>query len=85
MNLILAIIVSAAIDSTMLFIGDQTQVHLQATCDEAEVVQMPVYGEVLIPEVEIVERTVVDTVKLADGRYALKQDLTVTAFKDSLF
>lgn len=85
MNILLAIIVSATIDSTMLFIGDQTQIHLQATCEPTEKVQMPVYGETLIPEVEIVERTVVDTTKLADGRYTLKQDLTVTSFKDSLF
>lgn len=85
MNILLAIIVSATIDSTMLFIGDQTQIHLQATCEPTEYVQMPVYGETLIPEVEIVDRTVVDTTKLSDGRYTLKQDLTVTSFKDSLF
>ena len=85
MNILLAIIVSAAIDSTTLFIGDQTNVHLQATCDQSEQVQMPVYGETLIPEIEIVERTNVDTTKLKDGRYQLNQTLTVTSFKDSLF
>ena len=84
-NLLLAIIVSASIDSTMLFIGDQTQIHLQATCEPTEQVQMPVYGETLMPEIEIVERTVVDTTKLKDGRFQLHQDLTVTSFKDSLF
>lgn len=85
MNILLAIIVSAAIDSATLFIGDQTNVHLQATCDPSEQVQMPVYGETLIPEIEIVERTNVDTTKLKDGRYQLNQTLTVTSFKDSLF
>lgn len=85
MNILLAIIVSAAIDSTTLFIGDQTNVHLQATCAPSEQVQMPVYGETLIPEIEIVERTNVDTTKLKDGRYQLNQTLTVTSFKDSLF
>lgn len=85
MNILLAIIVSAAIDSATLFIGDQTNIHLQATCDPSEQVQMPVYGETLIPEIEIVERTNVDTTKLKDGRYQLNQTLTVTSFKDSLF
>ena len=85
MNILLAIIVSAAIDSATLYIGDQTNVRLQATCDASEVVQMPVYGENLQPEIEIVERTGVDTTRLSDGRYQLNQTLTVTSFKDSLF
>ncbi len=85
LNILLAIVVSAAIDSTTLFIGDQTNIHLQATCEAIEQVQMPVYGETLIDEVEIVERSVVDTTKLKDGRYQLSQDLTITSFKDSLF
>ena len=85
MNILLAIIVSAAIDSATLYIGDQTNVRLQATCDASEVVQMPVYGENLQPEIEIVERTGVDTTRLQDGRYQLNQTLTVTSFKDSLF
>lgn len=85
MNILLAIIVSAAIDSATLYIGDQTNVRLQATCDASEVVQMPVYGENLQSEIEIVERTGVDTTKLSDGRYQLNQTLTITSFKDSLF
>ena len=80
LNVLLAIIVSATIDSTTLFIGDQTTVRLQATCDATEQVQMPVYGETLINEVEIVERTNIDTTKLKDGRYQLNQQLTVTSF-----
>ncbi len=84
-NILLAIVVSASIDSTMLFIGDQTPMHLQATCDPSEQVQMPVYGETLVPEIEIVDRTGVDTTKLSDGRYQLSQTLTLTSFKDSLF
>ena len=84
-NILLAIVVSASIDSTMLFIGDQTPMHLQAVCDPTEQVQMPVYGETLIPDIEIVERTNVDTTKLSDGRYQLSQTLTLTSFKDSLF
>ena len=85
LNVLLAIIVSASIDSTMLFIGDQTAMHLQATCDPTEQVQMPVYGEEITPGIEVVERTNVDTTKLKDGRYQLNQTLTLTSFKDSLF
>lgn len=85
MNILLAIIVSAAIDSTAIFIGDQTDIRLQAIMDAAEQVAMPVYGEMLMDGIEIVDRTVVDTAVLADGRRQLSQYLTVTSFSDSLF
>ena len=85
LNILFAIIVSASLDSTTLFIGDQVNLHLQAVTAANETVQMPVYGEMLIPEVEIVKRTAIDTTRLGDGRLQLNQSLTLTAFKDSLF
>ena len=85
MNLLLAIIVSASIDSTTLMLGDQTDLHLQVTHDATEQVQMPVFGETLQEGIEIVDRTIVDTLKLNDGRWQLNQYLTLTSFKDSLF
>ena len=85
MNLLLAIIVSAAIDSTAIYIGDQTDMHLRATIESTEQVALPRYGETLIDGIEIVERTGVDTTVLQDGRVQLNQTLTLTAFSDSLF
>ena len=83
--LLLAIIVSVSVDSTTLFIGDQTDMHLQVTHDKQEVVQMPVYGETLMPGIEIVDRTIVDTTYLANDQVQLNQYLTLTSFADSLF
>lgn len=85
MNLLLAIVVSAVLDSTTIFIGDQTDLHLQATMDATEQVSLPVYGETLMPEIEIVDRTIADTAQLSDGRMQVNQYLTITSFKDSLF
>jgi hypothetical protein len=82
---ILALVVSAAIDSTTLFIGDQTDLHLRATCEQGEQVTMPVLEEELIPGIEIVARTIVDTSVLNDGRVQYNQYLTLTSFEDSLF
>ena len=84
-SLLLSIIVSAAIDSTTLMIGDQTDLHLRVTQDASERVEWPVFGETLQPGIEIVDRTIVDTVKMSDGRLQLNQYLTLTSFKDSLF
>ena len=84
-NLLLAIIVSASIDSTMLMIGDQTAMHLNMTQESGERVDWPVFGEQLQDGIEIVDRSGVDTTLLPDGRLQLTQDLTLTCFKDSLF
>lgn len=83
--MILALIVSATLDSTTLFIGDQTDLHLRAIGEVGEQVAMPVLDKELIPSVEIVDRTIVDTISLKDGRVQYDQYLTVTSFEDSLF
>ena len=82
---ILALVVSAAIDSTTLFIGDQTDLHLRATGEVGEQVQLPVIDEQLIPGIEVVDRTIIDTTTLNDGRVQYNQYLTLTSFEDSLF
>ncbi len=84
-HLFLAIIVSAVIDSTTLFIGDQTPLRLEATVPSGEHIQMPVYGEYLIPGVEIIRRTGIDSTRLSDGNMRFSQQLTLTSFVDSLF
>ena len=84
-SLLLSIIVTATIDSTTIFLGDQTDLHLQAVVDAETRVQLPVYGETLIPDIEIVDRSQIDSVRMDDGKLQLNQILTVTSFKDSLF
>ncbi len=85
LNILLAIVVSASIDSTTLMLGDQTDLHLKVTHEASERVEMPVFGETLQDGIEIVDKTIVDTVSLPDGRLQLHQYLTLTSFKDSLF
>ena len=85
LTIFLSIVVSAQIDSTQLMIGDQCDLRLQATADKQEQVQFPVYGEELIDGIEIVDRTMIDTTYLKDGKKQLTQYLTITSFKDSLF
>lgn len=82
---LLSIIVSAAIDSSMIMIGDQTDLHLQATCTQEENIQFPLLQDELIPGLEIVDRTIIDTTTLKDGRIQYNQYLTLTGFHDSLY
>ena len=85
LKLLLAIVVSASIDSTMLMLGDQTAMHLEVTHDASEQVVWPAWGETLQEGIEIVQKSPIDTTTLPDGRVQLKQDLTLTSFQDSLF
>jgi hypothetical protein len=85
LTMIMALVVSAAIDSTTLFIGDQTDLHLRATCEVGKQVQMPLLNDNLIPGIEIVDRTIIDTTQLKDGRVQYDQYMTLTSFEDSLF
>ena len=79
MNILLAIVVSAVLDSAYMAIGDQMDLRLQATYEPADVaagdgvkaIQMPLYGQSLTPEIEIVDRTAIDTTILSDGRTQL--------------
>ena len=84
-NLLLAIVVSASIDSTTLMLGDQTDMHLQATIDAQEQLSFPTFDHLLQDEIEIIDRTIVDTITLDDGRKQLNQYLTTTSFTDSLY
>ena len=84
-NILLAIIVSASIDSTTLMLGDQTDLHLRVTHEKSEQVEMPNFEGQLQDGIEIVDKTIVDTLELKDGRIQLDQYLTLTSFKDSLF
>jgi len=84
-KLFIAIVVSATIDSTTIFLGDQTDLHLQVQANKEEKVQFPVYGATLMPDVEIVDRTIIDTTVLSDGRVQYDQYITLTSFHDSLY
>jgi hypothetical protein len=82
---ILALIVSASIDSTTLCIGDQSDMHLRAICDKGEKVIFPQLEKEVIPGVEIISKSDVQSQVLEDGRVQYDQILTVTSFNDSLF
>lgn len=84
-NLILSIVVSASIDSTTIFLGDQTDMHLQVTASPEDKVQFPMIGETLINDIEVVDRTLIDTTQTQDGRVRYDQYLTLTCFHDSLY
>jgi len=84
-NLLLAIVVSASIDSTSLMLGDQTKMNIQVTAPAVEQVQFPDFSEQLPQGVECVSRSKMDTTALEDGHVQLSQNLVLTSFADTTY
>ena len=85
LSILLSVVLSAQMDSTQLWIGDQTGLHLEAVTSGTEQVIFPLYSTQIQDGIEIVEQGKIDTVQTSDGRITYRQDLVVTSFKDSLF
>ena len=85
LTIVLSVVLSAQMDSTQLWIGDQTGLHLEATASEGEQVVFPVFNQKIQDGIEVVEQGKIDTTQTPDGRTVYHQDLVVTSFKDSLF
>ena len=85
LTIFLSVVLSAQMDSTQLWIGDQTGLHLEATVSEGEHVVFPICSQKIQDGIEVVEQGKIDTTQTADGRTVYRQDLVVTSFKDSLF
>lgn len=85
LNILLTVVLSAQMDSTQLWIGDQTALHLEATTSGTEQVIFPHYSAHIQDGIDIVEQGKIDTTKSSDGLTVYRQKLMVTSFKDSLF
>src|SRR5574344_1179502 len=73
-------------DSIMLWVGDQTKIHLEVTCDANHHIVFPTYQDTLITGLEIIPPIVTDTQYVnSKKRMVVTQDYTVTSFDSSLY
>ena len=79
--------VEAKIDSTVIFVGQQTGFHLGVTVKEGQKVQFPQFEPLqqIIPGIEVVETLPSDTQKLDDGFVRVSAHYTLTSFDDTLY
>ena len=77
-------VVSASLDSTVILIGEQTRLSLEAEQQPGEVVQFPLFSDRIPGGLDIVEPLQVDTAKVTDGLIRVTHSYVVTAFEDSL-
>jgi hypothetical protein len=76
---------SVKIDTTLIRIGEQFHVHLNATAPAGTKLLFPVLPD-SIKKLEIVQRSKIDTTKSADGKInSYHQQLTVTSFDSGFY
>lgn len=78
------ITVTAKIDSTQIWIGQQTKLTFELSQQPDQHVESPIFSDVIISGLEIVERLKPDTVSTPDGHIDINMSYVVTAFEDTL-
>lgn len=79
------VIVKAELDSMMMWIGQQTGLHLEVTCDAGQTVSFPDYRDTIVNGLEIIPPVVTDTQYVNDNqRMTITRNYTLTCFDSAL-
>ncbi|MCL3781255.1 hypothetical protein EMN47_12770 [Prolixibacteraceae bacterium JC049] len=70
----------AVLDSTHIMLGDQINLRLEVKQPADAIVAFPTPSDTLTPNVEIVRRSKIDTVKLDNNQLHIYQNFVVTSF-----
>lgn len=73
------------IDSTSIYIGDQTLIHLDLSQKLGEIVQLPYFSDTITNGILVLNTSKPDTVKLGNDRIQIKMDYLVTSFDEGLY
>jgi hypothetical protein len=80
-----SVVVTAGVDSMMMWIGQQTGLHLSVTCDAGQEVTFPAYRDTIVRGLEIIPPVKTDTQYVNNGqRMTVTRNYTVTCFDSSL-
>jgi len=72
--------ISASFDTSRIFIGDQLKYSLSIEQPDNVTLNLPVFKDTLIKNIEIISGPVTDTVKNEKGTLLIKQDYLITSF-----
>ena len=76
--------VKARMDSTQIWIGDQTALTFEVVQHKGQKVKMPLFSDTIVGNLEIVEQAKSDTFNIADDKVQVNVKYIVTSFEDSL-
>lgn len=77
--------VQARIDSSMLLIGEQTNIHFEVTQDKKSKVRFPFLSDSIVKGVDIVSILKPDTIELENGQWKIDAKVTVTSFDSASY
>ncbi len=78
-------VVRAKMDSTSIWMGEQTRIHLELVQDKDNMVFMPVLNDTLVTGVEILNVSKPDTVSLENNRIQINRDILITSFDSGFY
>ena len=79
------VVVNVEADSMMLWVGEQTGLHLEVTCDAGQNIEFPLFTDTIVRGLEIIPPMVADTQYVNDGhRMTVTRNYTVTCFDSAL-
>lgn len=76
--------VHAKIDSTQMWIGNQTALTFEVVQHKNQNVQFPIFSDTIVGNLEIVQQAKRDTISISDENIQINAKYTVTSFEDSL-
>ena len=76
--------VKAKIDSTQMWIGNQTALRFEVVQSPKQKVVLPIFSDTIVGALDIVQQQKLDTVKLNDGKIQVNVQYIVTSFQDTL-
>lgn len=76
---------TAAIDSTILPIGQQSMLHYEVIQPKDVILNFPFFADTLVDKVEILDQTEWDSTEIADMQILIKKDLLITSFDSGLY
>lgn len=79
------LVIKAVMDSTHIFIGHQTQIHVEVAANKNQPLQIPVITDTLMNGVEVLSASKIDTADLGNNRIQLKYHYLITSFDPALY
>jgi hypothetical protein len=77
--------INIELDTSRILIGDQVNMSIEVIKSGNSSVKFPEFDKNLTDEIEIVDKSDIDSAKLDNNKIALYQNLTITAFDSGLF
>lgn len=73
------------IDSTHLWIGQQTKLNVEVTANQNAELHLPVPNKFIMPGVEVLDISKIDTTDIGNNRMRIDYNLLITSFDEDLY